>query len=472
MRRRNFLQLTAGGAAWAVAGSPRPGRAEPGLRQLNLVARPGRQQIAPDGYPDTAVWRYGDSVPGPEIRIRQGERLRVVVDNGLDQDTTIHWHGIRLPNAMDGVPGLTQEPIQPGERFVYEFTPPDAGTYWYHPHVNGVEQQGRGLYGALIVEEPEPPVVDRDVTWVLDDWRMDREAEIVGNFRDGHDMSHAGRIGNTVTLNGRVPDAFSIRPGERLRLRLLNVSNARNFALRFEEHDPVIVAIDGQPVQPHEPAGGTIVLGAAMRVDLMLDCTRPPESETRVIDVFYPDRAFVLTTLRYGPEPPIDGAFVETPRMLPANPLGEPDRETATRHEMVLAGGAMGGLRGATLDGQWADMAKLVEEGVFWAMSGTARRPDDFESPLFVAERDSSHVLSLVNRTAFPHPMHLHGHHFRVLSRDGNTEPHTPWSDTVLVMPREQVEIAFRADNPGKWLFHCHVLEHMAAGMSGVIRVM
>jgi len=273
-------------------------------------------------------------------------------------------------------------------------------------------------------------------------------------------------------VNGRSPDSVAVRSGQRVRLRLVNVSNARNFALRFESHEPIVIAMDGQPVVPHRPPGGTLVLGAAMRIDVVLDCALDPGSESRVIDTFYPDRAFLLTTLAYGPEATVDTGVRNKPVSLSPNPLGEPILDAATEHEIVLAGGAMGGLRGAMLDGRWADMRRLVDEGIFWTMGGVARHPDAFTPPMLTLSRGSSHVVTLRNETAFPHPIHLHGHHFRVLSRNGETTPFTPWQDSVLVASREQVRIAFRADNPGDWLFHCHVLEHMAAGMSGVVRVL
>jgi FtsP/CotA-like multicopper oxidase with cupredoxin domain len=143
---------------------------------LELVAAAARVRLVPKPYPETEVWSYNGTVPGPEIRARQGDRLRVVVTNRLKEATTVHWHGIRLPNAMDGVPHVTQSPIAPGDSFIYEFDLHDAGTFWYHPHLRTFEQAGRGLSGALIVEERQPIEVDRDVTWVLDDWRMTREA--------------------------------------------------------------------------------------------------------------------------------------------------------------------------------------------------------------------------------------------------------------------------------------------------------
>src|SRR5207244_3632626 len=216
-------------------------------------------------YPETAVWAYDGQTPGPEIRLPQGGHVRVVVENRLRQDTTIHWHGLRIPNPMDGAPYVTQPPIQPKESFTYEFTVPDAGTYWYHPHAHSAEQVGRGLMGAFIVEEPAPLPVDRDVVWILGDWRLQQDGSIAGGFNNPMEMSMAGRVGNTVTINGRVPGRFAVRAGERIRLRLINGAPARIFGLEFKGHSPLVVALDGQPIEPHAPDGGRVVLGPAMR---------------------------------------------------------------------------------------------------------------------------------------------------------------------------------------------------------------
>jgi FtsP/CotA-like multicopper oxidase with cupredoxin domain len=161
------------------------------------------------------------------LRLRQGEPTRIIVENRFNQVTTVHWHGVRVPNAMDGVPGLTLPPIKPGESFVYEFTPPDAGTFWYHPHANSLEQLGRGLAGPIIVEEREPPQVDRDVLWFLQDWRLTGDGEIAPGFGNPMEAAMSGRVGNTVTLNGRVSENEPARAGERVRLRLVNACAAR-----------------------------------------------------------------------------------------------------------------------------------------------------------------------------------------------------------------------------------------------------
>jgi FtsP/CotA-like multicopper oxidase with cupredoxin domain len=171
---------------------------------------------------------------------------------------------------MDGVPGLTQPPIPPGETFAYAFTPPDAGTFWYHSHEDSAVQLGRGLAGALIVEEPDPPPVDRDLVWVIQDWRLTPDGQITPGFVNAMEAAMSGRVGNTITINGRVPDAMPVRAGERIRLRLVNAASARIMALRFEGHRPVVIALDGQPCEPHEPEDKRVLLGPAMRADLML----------------------------------------------------------------------------------------------------------------------------------------------------------------------------------------------------------
>lgn len=446
-------------AAWAQGGATsvlRPGPAHAGL-------------FGPDG-PDTPIWAYNGQLPGPEIRLRQGARLTIDLANGLEQDTTVHWHGLRIPNAMDGVPHLTQAPVAPGEGFRYEFVVPDAGTYWYHPHVRGSEQQGRGLYGALIVEEAAPPRVDREVVWVIDDWRLDEAGAIHESFDNPMDLSHAGRLGNVATLNGLDSREFSVRAGERLRLRLINTANARHFALAFAGHEPTVIALDGQPVTPHAPAKGVIVLPPAGRADVILDMAGRPGERYAVNDLFYSRQSFQFLELVYDELPPLRDSPLDAPVALPANPLPEPDLAEAARHEILLGGGAMSGLAEAIYDGRRLALAELARRGKVWALNGIVAHRDDMD-PLLVFQRGRSQVLALRNDTAFPHPMHLHGHSFRQLTRNGEPVPHRPWLDTVLVAPDETAEIAFVADNPGDWLFHCHVLEHMQAGMAAVFRV-
>ena len=461
--RRRFLTGIAGLAATPLLPVRSSAQATPqsSLVEARLIAESASAQLVPSEYPSTAVWAYNGTVPGPMLRLRQGDRLRVRVENHLDQGTTVHWHGIRLPNAMDGVPDLTQPPIRSGETFVYEFTLPDAGTFFYHPHQRSYEQVARGLAGALIVDERAPIEVDRDEVWVLGDWRLDRDASIRGGFGAFMDVSHNGRVGNTVTINGEVPEAFRVRAGERIRLRLINAASARIFALDFRGHRPMVIALDGQPVEPHAPEGGAVVLAPAQRADVVIDMLGAPGSRHPVHDGFYPRLEYRLVDLAYTDEPPLRTKPLAAPIRLPANPLAEPDLARAERHEIALTGGMMGDMDG-------------LPRGKAWAVNGLAKGCGEgvtIFDPLLILRRGRSYVLRLVNDTAWHHPMHWHGHSFRVISRDGRPTAHREWLDTVLLAPQESAEIAFVADKPGEWMLHCHVLDHQAGGMAVCLRV-
>jgi FtsP/CotA-like multicopper oxidase with cupredoxin domain len=450
------------GAAGLLLPSLASPRAEEGLR---LTAAPARQSLLGPDRPETAVWAYNATSPGPVLRARQGETLRVRLENRLPQPTSIHWHGLRLPNAMDGVAGLTQPPVPPGGGFDYAFPLPDAGTHWYHPHWESHEQVARGLSGVLIVEEAAPPAVDRDLLWALGDWRLDAEGAIAEDFGNLRDAMHAGRIGNLVTINGAPRRELVVRAGERLRLRLVNLANARVFSLRFTGLAPLAVALDGQPVEPHRPIEDLVVLGPGMRADLILDCTGSPGDREQVIDEAYARLTYRLLDIRYAPErlrapPPRD------PVRLPPNPVPEPDLAAAERIPVVLNGGMMGMMRGG-------GMREARERGLAWTMNGRAAPADHAQHgpPLAELRLGRSYLLEFRNETAWPHPMHLHGHAFRVLTRNGRPVPHRPFRDTALLGAQERMEVAFLADNPGDWVLHCHVLEHQHSGMSALLRV-
>lgn len=468
--RRGLLR-TGAGLLLTAALPPLPGRAA-GSNEYRIVAAQARARLSGSGRPETDVWAYDGTIPGSLVRLRQGEPARLVVENRLDQETTVHWHGIRLPNAMDGVPGLTQPPIKPGGSFVYEFTPPDAGTFWYHPHANSLEQLGRGLAGAVIVEEREPVAVDRDLLWLLADWRLTDEGGIASGFGNRMEAAMSGRVGNTVTLNGRVSEAEPVRAGERIRLRLVNGSLARIMALRFEGHRPLIVAIDGQPCDPHEPESGRILLGPAMRIDVVLDMQGETGRRYGVIDDFYEGLSYRLTQLAYDERPPLRAHPLDASLELPRNPLPEPDLATAERHDLTLQGGMMSGMGGMQGGGMMHGMMGMGGRPV-WAINGTSMTGDGHAGmePALTFQRGRSVALAMRNETAWWHPMHFHGHSLRVLSRNRKPVPHRQWQDTVLMAPKDVVEVAFVADNPGDWMLHCHVMDHQMAGLMTVLRV-
>ncbi len=469
---RRSLILAGAGLALNATLRSRPTYASD-TREYRIVAAPARVELIGENRPETDVLAYNGKVPGSTLRLRQGQPARIIVANRLDQDTTVHCHGIRLPIGMDGVPGLSQPPIKPGESFTYAFTPPDAGTFWYHPHANSLQQIGRGLTGVLIVEEPEPVGVDRDLVWMLADWRLGSDGVIASGFGSHMDAVMAGRTGNTVTLNGTVPTDQPVRAGERIRLRLVNGALARFMALRFEGHRPLVVAIDGQPCDPHEPDSGRLLLAPAMRIDLVIDMQGEPGRSYAVVDDFYERLSYTLTTLAYRQASPVRAHPLDAALNLPRNPLPEPDLATAERHDIVLQGGMMGAGALSGLGGMHGMATPGMAGEAVWAINDMSMTGDGQAGmpPLLTLPRGRSVVLTIRNQTAWWHPMHFHGHSLRVLSRNGLPVPHRQWGDTVLLAPKDTVECAFVADNPGDWMLHCHVMDHQMAGLMTVLRV-
>ena len=476
--RRRVLSGMGGGLAAFSAFTVLPplARARGNIRDYRLKAGPATVPLVGTQGPATDVWAYNGGIPGPVIRAKRGERLRIHVENGLPQPTTVHWHGIRLPVAMDGVPFLTQPPIKPGENFVYEFDVEDAGTFWYRPHFNSSEQVARGLSGPLIVDEETPPDVDREILWVVDDWRLTEDAAIASFDRPFHDMVHGGRFGNTVTVNGRISEDLAVTPGERVRLRIVNVANARIFRLTFPGHRPWLAAIDGHAVPPRQfGEEDWLVIAPGARADLILDMAGSPGERFAVVDNSPEGIRYRLADLTYGAAPSAPASARPAPAAWAANPLPEPDLGTATRLSLDMEGGAMGGLQTATFKGETLSGRDLARKhGMVWSFNGVVYPPmkyGDHGDPMFTFKRGESVVMTIRNKTAFAHPIHLHGHTFRVISRDGKPEPDRPWQDTVLLPIDGEAEIAFVADNPGDWMFHCHILEHQKSGMMGFVRV-
>lgn len=467
MKRRELLQTLACAPAltapiFARAATPR-----------TLSAAPAT--LAAAGQPALPVWAYEGQVPGPVLRFRRGAVLDLTLHNQLPDPSTIHWHGIRLPNAMDGVPGLTQAPVAPGERFPYRFALPDAGTYWYHPHLGTPEQVDRGLAGALIVEDDAPPPVDLDLVWLLDDWRLDAQGRIAENFYNFHDVAHAGRLGQRLTVNGQVDLVQALQSGQRIRLRLINAANARIFALSLEGLPAWLIARDGMPAAAAVPWDGELLLGPGMRTDFIIDATRAGRFQLKDS---YGRGERVLATLDVKGK---DSAARAAPLPAQREPLPEPDLAAALVHNLQLGGGAMsrdGWPQESTADREARRLRLLGgarEAAPAWTINGQAHMSHDRAHAEHAAEfrvpRGGSVRLGFENNTAWWHPMHLHGHHFRVLSRNGQALAERPWRDTVLLAPGDRVEVAFVADNPGHWLIHCHVLEHHAGGLGTLFEV-
>jgi FtsP/CotA-like multicopper oxidase with cupredoxin domain len=415
---------------------------------LVLKAEKGEAQILSNAK--TPIWGYNGQVPGPLLRAKQGEKFSCLFVNTLDQESSIHWHGVRLPNAMDGAAGLTQKPVKKGENFLYEFTPPDAGTFWYHPHVHGYtgEQLDRGLYGVLIVDEKLSYLVDRELVVVLDDWSLNEKAEIVENFNDKHDASHAGRIGTHLTANNAAPLNVSVRRHERIRMRFVNAATSKIFWLKFQNMKPVMIAFDGQPSETIILKEEQIVFAPGQRGDLIFDITHGVD-EIRTISAFDGRNSTVIMQLTASKETPIREAALVEVKPIPDNPLPkEINLSKAKRFELVLDGGAKPG----------------AHHEAAWTLNGKSQHGHEV-TPFFKVKKGDVVFLSIKNNSAFPHNIHTHGHSFRLL--DGMDDGWKPyWLDSVLTLPKETLRIAFVADNPGKWMLHCHMIEHQQSGMA------
>lgn len=425
---------------------------------MDLRAQVAMKRLLPEQYGMTEIWGYNGGTPAGEIRVAQGARVQRRLINELPQPTSIHWHGIRIDNAMDGVSGLTQDAVENGASFDYDFVAPDAGTYWYHAHTMSMEQVARGLYGPLIVEEADALDIDREEIFMFDDWLVDpATGQIEDDFAAAHDLSHGGRSGNYIVTNGTFGLTKQVKQNERLRLRLINTANARIFQLQFTGLAGWIVALDGMPLATPEPLSETLLLGPAQRADVIVDVTADEGQAASILAMLdqqpQPQVLFDVTGRASTNRRPEAGA-------LPPNDHTMVSLEQTRRIELKMEGGAMGGLRSAMLGDENMGFRELANAGQFWAFNGAIGRMED--PPLAKLERGEQVRLSITNETSFPHAMHLHGVHFHEVAEDGSLGP---LRDTTLLAAGRSREIAFVADNPGDWLFHCHMLGHAASGM-------
>jgi multicopper oxidase len=448
--RRQFLGLSAAAGLALVAGCASERAAAPATTGgLRLTAAPMRLDLAGHEVP---TWGYG-TIPGPEIRLKVGDRLRVQLENGLSEDTTVHWHGLAPPNAMDGVPGITQDPVAPGAQFIYDFPTPIAGSFMYHAHVG--MQLDRGLYGPLIVEpRNEPLSYDREYTLMLDDWRdgIDDHAlhgtPVAATDPDPADVvSFGGRAYPLLLVNGRPPDdppVLEATPGDRLRLRVMNIAADTGFRFAVAGHRLTVTHADGMPVEPVTVAA--LRLGMGERYDVLVDAAQPGGAWQ--VGIQPEGRAgWGRAVLRYrGSDTSSTPAVAERPAELDQRLLQYAD--LLALEPLPLPTGAPDRLHDLTLTG---------------TQIGGQSYPD--ADPLPVADGEWVR-FTMRNTSSKWHPMHLHGHHFQVLAPGGRG----PVKDTVAVPARGgEVTFDFLATNPGRWLFHCHNHHHMEDGMLRVV---
>ncbi len=411
-------------AAMSVAELVGPER--PADVSITLTARSGIIELTGQGEPDVSGYTLNHQSPGPRITVRSGEQLEVrLVNESVPDGITLHWHGVDVPHAQDGVAGVTQDAIAEGESFVYRFTVDEPGTYWYHSHQVSDEQVSRGLFGSLVVL----PASDTE------DFPPSQDAVAVVHTYSGH-----------RTVNGVVgTDRVVTEPGSTARVRVVNTNDG---PLRTWVTGSVyrVLAIDARDLNdPSTVQDQTIVIPAGGRADLLV----PAPADGTAAAVNFGGG----TRLAVGPS---DGAVADGDdpgRDLDILSYGAPapvavDPASADRtFEYSI------GRRLAFLDGR---------PGFWWTINGHLY-PD---VPVFVVEEGDIVVMTIYNHSGQVHPMHLHGHHALVVSRDGTAASGSPWwVDSLEVEDGETFVLAFVADNPGIWMDHCHNLPHASQGL-------
>lgn len=418
--------------------------------EVRLEARAADVEIAEGRR--VRMWTYNGLLPGPCIEARAGNTVRVRFKNSLPEATTIHWHGLRVPNAMDGVP-VVQSPIAPGAEFTYEFVVPDAGTFWYHPHVRSDEQVERGLHGCIVVRGDDEPATTSDRVVVLDDLFVDSATWQLAPF-GGMMQGMLGRQGNVILANGRAHPIADVRPGGLHRFRFINVANARYFRLALPGKQLVQIGTDGGLLESPRVVD-EILLVPGERADVLVVADGAPGSAfewtCRTYDRgegtgMLPDAT--VFRMRHTTEAPV--ATPPLPAVLAS--VAEPcvatrNREVTLEESMEGAGGKMGPV--FSINGYvYPDTVPL--EG----------RVGDCEE------------WSIANNTPMDHPFHLHGYRFQMTGVGGVAPGFRAWRDTINVPANQTVSFRVRfEEHAGTWLFHCHILEHAERGMVGELRV-
>ena len=421
----------------------------------NIVLRTQQslKRFKPEFKKEASIYSYNSLNPAPLIRLKKGESLNVRLENTLPSPTSLHWYGVRGPNAMDGVSGLTQPPVKQGETFDYVFTPPDSGLFWYHPLHKGtsVEQQDRGLYGLLIVEEPDAPSVDQDIAVVIDDWNLSSEGEIKIDENAANSAAQGGRLGNFLTVNGMAaPQPIFAAPNGRIRLRFLNATNARICPLKFDNIQAHVIAIDGQACDPFDPLRRTVIMSPGSRFDIIVDI---PAEENKTGDIGISLGAVLplLSITSAGKKSDKHPPLVK----LVGNDLPAAIRlQNALRTEIIITGGQ------SASNGSKSDFPDKTR---IWQING-AHFTGFNGKPLFSVKRGTPIVLNIANKTAWSQVMHVHGHNFRLLHAfDDGWEPY--FLDTLFIAAGRSSLISFVADTIGKWAIRSSILDHFEGGV-------
>jgi suppressor of ftsI len=444
------------------------------------------------------MYGYNGQYPGPLIKAERGSTITVEFTNEIEMPTTVHWHGIRIDNRFDGVPDVTQAPVLPKGEFTYEIKFPDSGIYWYHPHVREDIQQDLGLYGNMLVTPNEAGYynpVNREETLILDDLLIDE----LGLFPWGdRAATHAlmGRFGNVMLVNGLTDYRLEVKKGEVVRFYLTNVANARTFNLVFGGAPIKVIGSDVSKYE-RESRVESVVIAPAERYIVEVLFAEPGEypitNSIQAIDDFMGE--FRPKTIPMGTvvvsDDPVSESYAEPFRELHENADVEADIEAYRKYfdkpvdhrlQLVLdvedlpvpiirAMQFEAGLYSPPVE--WNDGMPMMNmlssaEQVHWIL----RDPDTGKENMDIDwqfHRGDVAKIRIYNdpSTIHPmnHPIHLHGQRYLVLSLDGVSNENLVWKDTAIVPVGSTMDILADMSNPGEWMLHCHIAEHLHAGM-------
>jgi FtsP/CotA-like multicopper oxidase with cupredoxin domain len=423
---------------------------DPRIVEVALEASISSLEITPGVR--TEAWTYNGGLPGPLIRARKGDRLIVHFSNRLPQSTTVHWHGVQVPIEMDGVPGASQPPVETGGTFTYDFVVPDAGLFWYHPHVMSAAQVGFGLYGPLLVADPDDPVKLADeLVLVLSDIATDDNGTLHSADSGGVLGALLGREGNHVLVNGKVRPTLTVRDGALQRWRIVNAAKSRYFELVLGDGQPFeLIGVDGGHME-YSLKRWTIVLGPGERADVLVAPRLDGQNVRLITNPF--DRGFGSTEYRS-----TEDLIVFQPASMPRVPAADLPKVTrdipamsadgATPISIDLVMTKAQGMTGFALEG-----------GPFWRKSAVRAA---------VGEKQ---LWTITNKAIWAHPIHLHGFFFQEVDEKGVPLSPRAWKDTIHVPVDATKRFVVKLDRRGSWMFHCHILDHAEVGLMSTVDV-
>lgn len=414
--------------------------------EYNLAASEFNWEIKPGK--EINAWGFNKQIPGPVLSAKKGDTLVVRFQNNLPEATMVHWHGIRLPANMDGT-GEVQQPILPGESFEYRFMVPDAGTFWYHSHQNETVQMEKGMYGAIVIEDDTDPVVDKERVLVIDDMKLNSHNQFTQHGPVGHWIErHDGREGSTNLINGKEDSMLYMHAGQTERWRFVNAASARYFKL----------SLDGKPFKIIAADGGLLEY-ARTATELLIT---PGERFDILVGPYGEGEDFSISSLPYNRVTMLKARLQKY-----ATVIVKEKRETIANlpdklREIELL---------APRDVQVNRKVNLSVDPSFKHVIDFRinRKMHGMDEPVRVGELQ---IWEVSNSSLMDHPFHLHGFFFQVLEENGKAAEYKAWKDTYNLKPRSTIKIAWMPDNrPGLWMYHCHIIEHHAAGMMASFEV-